>query len=746
MVKKALVIAVDSYPTSPLRGCVNDANRISGILESKSCEFEVRRLTDADATRGKIREELIWLLQGSSMALLFFAGHGWRRPTGTYLVSHDSELHDEGIELQWLAGAIKKLCPTETSLILILDACHSGDGAIRNLETAIEDLNVQDLSPLNLPGTSRVLLAACKGPEVALEISHNGIVHGAFSHYLCSALEGHAADANNMVTINAAFDYVSMKLRGEGRQTPVLRGDQEGQLVLAKDVLKRGEWKHLTAREMPIEYALSKAEELLSSAQSAMTVNSFDDWQKRGFSAACQAFEPVLMWFRRRGELQPELLQNPEFKKKYATCTHMHKHLCAISPGISLPTGVLSTSIGSGSFGNVWKISGGSWAQPVCFKNYHAHDILDIQKDSRFRRGYQAMHQLDHPNIVKVRALSEVPFGFFMDFIEGANLRQLNPGASSEPEIVTSLLIEVAETLQHAHGRGVIHRDVKPENIVVSISQENEYSAFLTDFDLAWFSAATQVTKLADGFGSHYYAAPEQMNSPQSSGAHKATVDVYAFGQLCFFCVCGRDPMAFDLESNANTLSEALSRKWNDARASAEMLKLYRECVHYTPSKRIQDFRLISERLAKLHILLTSKSDSFAIDRVLEQLSYALTGKLAESTSSTTGVNIRSRSNRTGLNISILKDAPEICAIEIYFHPNSLLIEGRKSADVRALVNSRVDAMLNDFKRDHDAVRKGNKVGAYEFSIRIDRITKNQSGVLIARNIISRTIDLLEQA
>lgn len=534
MTKRALVIAIDDYKSSPLRGCVNDADRLSSLLQAPNCGFDVTRLTNEQATRRAIREKLLWLLTGSSTALLFFAGHGWRRPTGTYLVSHDFELHDEGIELQWLANAVKSISPG-TNLILVFDACHGGDGAIRDLGESTEEIEIDDLKPLTFPGTSRVLLAACKGPEVALELSHNGTIHGAFSHYLCCAIEGFAANDAQDVTINTAFDYVSMKLREEGRQTPVLRGDQEGQLVLATGVLKLGAWKYTNATEMSLESALAKADELLSIAQSAMVITTYEEWQQRGFAAACQAFEPVLLWFRRRAELQPDLLRDSRFSQKYATCTHMHKHLCAVSPGISLATGTLVNSIGSGSFGNVWRIKGGTWTEPVCFKSYHAHDILDPQKDARFRRGYQAMRQLDHPNIVKVQSLSEVPFGFFMDYIEGANLRQLNPGSSGEPELVTRLLLEVAETLQHAHGRGVIHRDVKPENIVISISEKNEYAAFLTDFDLAWFSAATQVTKLADGFGSHYYAAPEQINAPQSSGAHRATVDVYAFGQLCFF-------------------------------------------------------------------------------------------------------------------------------------------------------------------------------------------------------------------
>jgi hypothetical protein len=204
--------------------------------------------------------------------------------------------------------------------------------------------------------------------------------------------------------------------------------------------------------------------------------------------------------------------------------------------------------------------------------------------------------------------------------------------------------------------------------------------------------------------------------------------------------------MAFDRDTNAHTLSDELGRKWNDARTSSEMLKLYKECVEISPQKRLQDFRAICERLAKLHISLTAPPEQFQFDRFIEQLAYMLTGKFSENAENSKISNVRSRSNRTGMTLSILRDAPELCAIEASFYPNSLLIEGRKSADVRALVNHRIDTMLNEFKRDHDVARKGSKVGAFEISVRIERLPKNQAGVLIARNIISRTIDLLEQA
>lgn len=92
---------------------------------------------------------------------------------------------------------------------------------------------------------------------------------------------------------------------------------------------------------------------------------------------------------------------------------------------------------------------------------------------------------------VKRHALEDCPLAFTMDFIEGANLRHW-VGAADSPADMLSLMLTVADTLRHAHSRGVVHRDVKPENIIVAPDEASRgWVPFLTDFDLAWFSTAT---------------------------------------------------------------------------------------------------------------------------------------------------------------------------------------------------------------------------------------------------------------
>jgi serine/threonine protein kinase len=201
--------------------------------------------------------------------------------------------------------------------------------------------------------------------------------------------------------------------------------------------------------------------------------------------------------------------------------------------------GIATKRIGGGSFGDIWKVTKDS-DELFAYKIYHPNDLHLSDKVSRFERGYRAMKKLVHANIVRVYEYTQAPIGFFMDYVDGSNLRDLAP-TNEEPEKVVQLLLAVAQAIRFAHISGVLHRDIKPENIVVTWdAKTGAWFPYLTDFDLAWFSTATQVTK--EGFGAQFYSAPEQFARPNSAISHKETVDIYSFGQLLFFSIVGSDP------------------------------------------------------------------------------------------------------------------------------------------------------------------------------------------------------------
>lgn len=91
--------------------------------------------------------------------------------------------------------------------------------------------------------------------------------------------------------------------------------------------------------------------------------------------------------------------------------------------------GMVARQIGAGGFGSVWKVEGLDEGDSVfAYKVYHPHELHDREKVKRFRNGYDAMGLLAHPQIVRVHRYSDCPTGFVMDYVDGSNLRELQPG------------------------------------------------------------------------------------------------------------------------------------------------------------------------------------------------------------------------------------------------------------------------------------------------------------------------------
>ena len=125
--KKALVVGINNYPSSPLSGCINDASDVATILETHgdgSPNFDVRLETDVQ-TKSNLKAMIVELFSGNSdTVLLYFSGHGFLNEIGGYLVTPDHAKYDEGMsmdEILVLANQSKS-----KDKIIIIDCCHSG--------------------------------------------------------------------------------------------------------------------------------------------------------------------------------------------------------------------------------------------------------------------------------------------------------------------------------------------------------------------------------------------------------------------------------------------------------------------------------------------------------------------------------------------------------------------------------------------------------------------------------------------
>src|SRR5215831_1514731 len=173
--------------------------------------------------------------------------------------------------------------------------------------------------------------------------------------------------------------------------------------------------------------------------------------------------------------------------------------------------------------------------------DYHAGSHQTLK---RFRREADAAASLDHPNILAIYEVSQsedgLPF-FSMKFATGGSLQKLGPSLRKEPRRCVELMAKVARAVEYAHGQGILHRDLKPGNILL----DGRGEPLVSDFGLAkWLDANRDITKSLTAFGTPGYTAPEQAEGKTADLTPAA--DVYSLGAILFELLVGRPPFVGD--------------------------------------------------------------------------------------------------------------------------------------------------------------------------------------------------------
>ncbi len=247
-----------------------------------------------------------------------------------------------------------------------------------------------------------------------------------------------------------------------------------------------------------------------------------------------------------------------------------------------------------GTAAQVYRARDRNLGRSVAFKILSETGLADRETKARFLAEARLTGSLTHENVIAFYDYGEVdgrPF-LVMEFLEGESLRQqIREGRTGDLRAKLSLARQIAVALAYVHSKGIVHRDVKPDNIRVDITGRIK----LVDFGIA---KCDNLSLTGAGFtvGTPYYMAPEQIRGKKPTHL----VDVYAFGVLLFELVTGVRPFEgqavdeiFDLILHQRLDVGLIERTG----APAALSELIRELTDKDPGRRPPDFCTVTRRI-----------------------------------------------------------------------------------------------------------------------------------------------------
>ncbi len=202
--------------------------------------------------------------------------------------------------------------------------------------------------------------------------------------------------------------------------------------------------------------------------------------------------------------------------------------------------------VGSGGMAYVYLAHDEVLGRDVALKMLKARYAENEELVERFRREARSAASLSHPHIVPVFDWGETGDGTYyiaMEYLSGGTLKdRITSEGAPPPRTVVEVALQIAEALEAAHERGVIHRDIKPRNILITDSGHVK----VADFGIARAAEATTISGLGDILGSVKYMSPEQAAGERAGAAS----DLYSLGVVLYEMLTGRVP--FEVETPAD--------------------------------------------------------------------------------------------------------------------------------------------------------------------------------------------------
>ena len=257
--------------------------------------------------------------------------------------------------------------------------------------------------------------------------------------------------------------------------------------------------------------------------------------------------------------------------------------------------------VGRGGMGVVYRATQLSLERQVALKAIAPEFAGDVTFRERFKRESRIAASIEHPNVIPVYEAGEGEGVLYliMRYVEGTDLRALIDGRKGglEPERATRLVGQVAAALSAAHRRDLIHRDVKPANVLIDPAEEREH-AYLTDFGIARHSAATSgLTHTGAVIGTIDYLAPERIQGDGGDGR----ADVYALGCVLFEALTGAAPYERDndvAKMYAHMSAPVPSAREHRPELPAELDELAQRAMAKDPGDRFATAAEMEEALA----------------------------------------------------------------------------------------------------------------------------------------------------
>ncbi|MEN3331136.1 MAG: eukaryotic-like serine/threonine-protein kinase [Blastocatellia bacterium] len=276
----------------------------------------------------------------------------------------------------------------------------------------------------------------------------------------------------------------------------------------------------------------------------------------------------------------------------------------------------LEEELGAGGMGRVHKAYDTTLDRTVVLKLLAPDLIAEDESRRRFLREARLASALDHPNICTIFEIAEVDQQYFiaMQYVQGRTLKRVINGRPLSFDSLFSIALQIADALAAAHAKGIVHRDIKSSNIIITPRGQAKVLDFglaklLSDKERAVQSEADELTRVGAPLGTPNYMSPEQAKGERAD--HRS--DIYSFGVVLYEMATGRLP--FKGQTNIDLMHAVIHDTFKPAKEvndklPPELSDIINQALAKKPGDRYQTMQQMLEDLQRLSLAVRLGSTS----------------------------------------------------------------------------------------------------------------------------------------